>query len=279
MSTIAAGTTSGTALVNTGDTTGTLVLQTNGTTTAVTIGTNQVVTLAQPLPVASGGTGGTATPTAGGIVYGTGTVQAVSAAGTTGQYLKSNGASAPSWITASASGLTLLSTVTASNSATVDIDTTFSSTYDSYVIVFSNMSPDTDTVTPRVRLKVSGAYQTSGYNYHSAYPSNASASYTAQGASSQAFIALMGGITQDSRSTQPYSTADMHVRINQPSNSVPTKSISWNGSCAGSTYNVLFGSGQNDTYLGAGVLTGVRFYYSSGNVATGTFRLYGYSNT
>lgn len=57
MSTIAAGTTSGTALVNTGDTTGTLILQTNGTTTAVTIGTNQVVTLAQPLPVGSGGTG------------------------------------------------------------------------------------------------------------------------------------------------------------------------------------------------------------------------------
>lgn len=57
MSTIAAGTTSGTALVSSGDTTGTLVLQTNGTTTAVTIGTNQVVTLAQPLPVGSGGTG------------------------------------------------------------------------------------------------------------------------------------------------------------------------------------------------------------------------------
>jgi hypothetical protein len=36
-----------------------LVLQTNGTTTAVTIATNQVVTLAQPLPVASGGTGAT----------------------------------------------------------------------------------------------------------------------------------------------------------------------------------------------------------------------------
>lgn len=59
MSTIAAGLTSGTALVNSGDTTGQLVLQTNGTTTAVTIGTNQVVTLAQPLPVGSGGTGST----------------------------------------------------------------------------------------------------------------------------------------------------------------------------------------------------------------------------
>jgi hypothetical protein len=46
MSTISAGTTSGTALVNTGDTTGNLVLQTNGTTTALTLGTDQSATFA-----------------------------------------------------------------------------------------------------------------------------------------------------------------------------------------------------------------------------------------
>lgn len=97
MSSISAGTSAGTALVSTGDTTGQLVFKTNGATTAITIGTDQVVTLAQPLPVGSGGTGGAATPTAGGIVYGTGTVQAVTSAGTSGQLLQSNGASAPTW--------------------------------------------------------------------------------------------------------------------------------------------------------------------------------------
>jgi hypothetical protein len=45
MSTISAGTTSGTALVNTGDTTGNLVLQVNGTTTAVTLDTAKSVNL------------------------------------------------------------------------------------------------------------------------------------------------------------------------------------------------------------------------------------------
>lgn len=44
MSTISAGTTSGTALVNSGDTTGNLVFQTNGTTTALTINTSQNAT-------------------------------------------------------------------------------------------------------------------------------------------------------------------------------------------------------------------------------------------
>ena len=56
-SVISAGLTSGTAIAISGDTSGQLVLQTNGTTTAVTISTGQVVTLAQPLPVASGGSG------------------------------------------------------------------------------------------------------------------------------------------------------------------------------------------------------------------------------
>lgn len=54
------------------------------------------------LPIANGGTNATATPTAGGAVYGTGTAYAITAAGTSGQVLTSNGASAPTWAAASA---------------------------------------------------------------------------------------------------------------------------------------------------------------------------------
>ena len=70
-STISAGTTVGTAIAISGDTSGQLVLQTNGTTTAVTISTGQVVTLAQPLPVASGGTGVATSTGSGANVLGT----------------------------------------------------------------------------------------------------------------------------------------------------------------------------------------------------------------
>ena len=68
---IAAGLTSGTSIAISGDTSGQLVLQTNGTTTAVTISTGQVVTLAQPLPVASGGSGVTTSTGTGANVLGT----------------------------------------------------------------------------------------------------------------------------------------------------------------------------------------------------------------
>ena len=49
------------------------------------------------LPIANGGTNSTATATAGGSVYGTGTAYAITAAGTAGQVLVSAGASAPTW--------------------------------------------------------------------------------------------------------------------------------------------------------------------------------------
>jgi len=54
------------------------------------------------LPIANGGTNSTTTPTAGAVPYGTGTAYAFSAAGTVGEVLTSNGASAPTWAAAAA---------------------------------------------------------------------------------------------------------------------------------------------------------------------------------
>jgi hypothetical protein len=52
------------------------------------------------LPIANGGTNATATPTSGAVPYGTGTAYAFTSAGISGQFLKSNGSSAPTWATA-----------------------------------------------------------------------------------------------------------------------------------------------------------------------------------
>jgi hypothetical protein len=77
--------------------------------------TTGAVTLAGTLAIANGGTNGTATPTAGTVAYGTGTEYAFTSAGTSGQVLQSNGASAPTWVTP-AGGVTLSNdTSTATN--------------------------------------------------------------------------------------------------------------------------------------------------------------------
>jgi len=56
------------------------------------------------VPVANGGTNSSATPTAGGAGYGTGTAHAYTAAGTSGQVLTSQGAGAPTWTTSVTTG-------------------------------------------------------------------------------------------------------------------------------------------------------------------------------
>lgn len=56
-------------------------------------------------------------PTAGGVVYGTGSALAVSVAGTSGQVLKSNAAGAPTWVTDGGGTVTAVSVVTANGLA------------------------------------------------------------------------------------------------------------------------------------------------------------------
>jgi hypothetical protein len=74
------------------------------------------------LPIANGGTNGTATPTAYGVSYGTGTTYAFTAAGTTGQVLTATTGGAPTWAapatsgTVTSVGLSLPSQFTVTNS-------------------------------------------------------------------------------------------------------------------------------------------------------------------
>jgi hypothetical protein len=64
------------------------------------------------LPLANGGTNANLTAVNGGIVYSSGSAMAISAAGTSGQYLQSNGAAAPTWVTLANGGLKFYSEFT-----------------------------------------------------------------------------------------------------------------------------------------------------------------------
>jgi hypothetical protein len=70
----------------------------NSNTVNITGGTAVLTT---PLGLSSGGTNANLSPTNGGVVYSTATNFAVSSAGSSGQFLRSNGTGAPSWETPS----------------------------------------------------------------------------------------------------------------------------------------------------------------------------------
>jgi len=71
----------------------------NGVVQTIAYKNTPLSTVTGTLPVANGGTNGTATPTSGAVAYGTGTAYAFTSAGTAGQVLTSNGSSAPTWST------------------------------------------------------------------------------------------------------------------------------------------------------------------------------------
>ncbi len=74
------------------------------------------------VPIENGGTNTNATPTAGGINYGTGTAQAYTTAGTSGQLLQSNGTSAPSWVAQPGPGsVTILTSTTPASTYSVPV--------------------------------------------------------------------------------------------------------------------------------------------------------------
>ena len=251
----------------TGDASGQLGLQAAGVT-KLTVSSSGV-TLATPLPVASGGTGGSATPTAGGIVYGTGTVQAVTAAGTSGQYLQSNAGSAPTWVTASSGAMVLLQTITANNSATVDLETGIGSTYDAYAILVSGWVTLSGLY---VNLKIGGSYRTDAF-YSFVYNASASnvSTYTGTNQSNYAFGI---GINADG-DLQGNST----IYFNSPSSTTLIKQLSYtgmsfiNGGPPHVRTNIGVGNYSNLT----SALTGVRFKSGSGNITSGTFSLYGFA--
>jgi hypothetical protein len=232
------------------------------------------------LPIANGGTNSTATPTAGGVGYGTGTANAYTSAGTAGYFLQSNGASAPSWVTAPGGGSWIyLSTVTASNSATVDIETTINSTYQNYAIVASTIIPVNDFVHLRARQKQGGSYLTADYQWHLSFPKNDSTSYAGDcsTASGTTFYQLAYGLSEPAGG--PTGGVSFVMYLPNPSNTTVRKAIFCTGvsedAYAGVRHVTLSGTNISATTA----LTGIRFYMSSGNISTGTFRLYGIKNS
>jgi hypothetical protein len=209
------------------------------------------------------------------------TIVSVSAATapTTGQSLVATSSTTATWQTPSGGGSwTYLSTVTASASATVDIETTFDSTYDVYVIVATNIVTSTDGGELRCRPKVAGAYDSTAANFafHLTLNSSSNSAYSGLGI---ALNTLSYWRIFDEISNSGGKSASLQMYVSNPSVATKQKHINWQG-VAGAT------AGQSRAISGAGThlndtnaLTGIRFYPASGTITTGTFRLYGIKNS
>jgi hypothetical protein len=252
-------------------------ITTPGVTDTGNLSVAGTTTLTTPLPVASGGTGGSATPTAGGIVYGTGTVQAVTAAGTAGQVLQSNGASAPTWVTPSAGAMTLISTQTASASSS--IAWTGLSGYTAYLLIIENFVPSTgaDQLILEIGTGAGPTYITSGYYCSDMF--NASNSSPAQGSNQNngTSMDLCSGNTVVSTVASGGLSAVLNI-VNMDAN--PSADVRILGKVLFPTGTTIFRQNSigGTVYNNTTAKTAIKLSFSGYTIASGRASLYGISS-
>ena len=213
---------------------------------------------------------GNNTPTAGGVVYGDGTNYASSAAGTSGQLLQSNGSSAPSWVAAPTSSFVYIASTTANNSSTVDLNTGFSSSYDNYYILFQNCTTSSAGSDLGFQIYLAGVVQT-GSVYNSQSVSTAALSSSTSSASSGRF-----GIAMNTDASNEVSTGYLNVfDVNNTRSRNPQLSgyAARSDAATARFTSMLYASATTSA------ITGIRFISVTGNIVTGTFRLYGIKNS
>jgi hypothetical protein len=194
------------------------------------------------------------------------------ATGNNGQVLTSAGSGLPSWATPSAGALTFISSVTASSSATVDIETTFNSTYRTYLIIGTDIYCD-ETSVFNCRLKIGGSYiTTSSYGYHRHDLTAGTSAY-------QAAASDGGNLIPISAALATARSGHFVMTVHMPSDTASEKSIAWQFTTGRLNNNFSTGAIGNGSNSGTSALTGVRFFFNSGNIASGQFKLYGITNS
>jgi hypothetical protein len=259
-------TVSGTTWTNTGS----FVIgsPTGGDKGAGTINATNLYVNGVPVVAGSGPVSGPLSSTDYGLALWNGTsglsLRSMASTGTAGQVLTSAGAGAyPTWGSA---GLNLIASLTPTAAANVDFLSTFTSTYDNYLIMVDNIAPASYTSTPYLQILFanSGVADTAS-NYIAA---NTSGETTTTSTSFQIYAQNTG-----------YGSGFINIfNVNDSTN------MKWGNTSFTTNVNSSSGAVAKLGYIGyikAASVSGIRFNWSTGAnfSATGKIRIYGYSNS
>jgi hypothetical protein len=167
--------------------------------------------------------------------------------------------------------LVLLATLTASNSATLADTTSLTSTYTRYELVFEGILPATNAVTPRLRYNVGGV-QTASYKGASFIITNG----TSASETTTTFVPVGRAATAELGTDANSNGINGSIRIFNPASTTIRKwaqgAFSFLDSATSAVAMTLV-TGYYDG--GNGAVTGFEVSMSSGNITSGTVKVYG----
>lgn len=174
-----------------------------------------------------------------------------------------------------APGMILLEQYTATSSATIDFTTFITSTYDEYLFELINVVPATNAVNLYMRMGTgAGPSWDTGNNYSYADYRFVTTPASANGGStSQAQILVTNGT--DTVSNASNTCVNATLRLFNPQTTSNHKYVRGETCYVNSGSSLLEGTVLAARYSSTTALTGIRFLFSSGNITSGTFRVYG----
>lgn len=167
--------------------------------------------------------------------------------------------------------LVLIASATASSSAAIDFTSGITSSYDEYVVTFANVLPATDNVDLWVRTSsnAGSSFDSAAGNYqHVCSSVTAPTTAVTSGSSSDTKCVIAYGVGN----TAGYGVSGK-LHLYQPSAATQVRfTVSVSAVTAANTLRMDNSSGHRHTNADVDAL---RFLFSSGNIASGTFHLYG----
>jgi hypothetical protein len=165
-----------------------------------------------------------------------------------------------------------LQSVTASNSATLDITGFDSSKYSDYIIIISGMDLGTTNADLLLQLTIGGTLRTTNYYHHTNISNHTAATYAGLNGSNVSAITLA-----DDLGNKPDTTPglDIHLYLFDIANTAKYPMVKWVGASSmplAVGFKEASGAGGNSNL---GAITTVRLLASSGNIKDGTAHLYG----
>lgn len=172
-------------------------------------------------------------------------------------------------VPAGSSGLTWIASVTASSVTNVTFNNNITSTYDNYLILGENIIQQTNTAILQLQVGTGATptYQTSGY----VGGIISIGSYSGSTSTIDCFAS--GGANNNTTRTE-----SIFVTINTVNSAANDKVIKVISSYQTASASTITGAIVVGNWESATVVTSIKILMSSGNLVSGTFKLYGFQN-